>query len=319
MQGRARVKIATIFFNKMKKQLLLPGKWFIFRCDDYISTLQVLVMASQKSKYPNSKYHVPNLERALQIFELLSEHPGGLTIAHITESLNVPRNSVFRITATLLDLGYLRRDEDNKFFHLSPKLLTLGYAVVNESNLLENALTVMRELRDRYKETVPLAILQGHEGLILEGVQGTHSFRYVYEPGRRFQLHTSAPGKAMVAFLPEAEREQIIKSMAFQRYNERTITEPSAYRAELARVRQLGYSIDHAEQMDGMHCIGAPVFNRHGYPVAAIWITGPSSRIKEEEFEQIGQDVRRYADRISTTLGYMAPDTAQKQQEESRP
>ncbi len=187
-------------------------------------------------------------------------------------------------------------------------MLTLGYAVVNESNLVENALDVMRELRDRYKETVPLAILQGHEGLILEGVQGTHSFRYVYEPGRRFLLHTSAPGKAMVAFLPEAEREAVIKKMSFERHNDRTVTDRDAYRRVLQQVRQNGYSTDHAEQLDGMHCIGAPIFNRHGYPVAAIWITGPSSRIREEEFETIGRDVRRHADRISVKLGYMAAE-----------
>jgi len=264
-------------------------------------------MSAKRIKYPNSRYHVPNLERALKIFELLAEHPVGLTISRITESLKIPRNSVFRITATLIDLGYLRRDEESKLLQLSLKVLALGYAVVNESNLVENALPVMRELRDRYKETVPLAILQGHEGLILEGVQGTHSFRYVYEPGRRFQLHTSAPGKAMVAFLPEAERENIIKKMSFQRHNDRTITDPQLYRKALEQVRKVGYSIDHAEQLEGMHCIGAPIFNRHGYPVAAIWITGPSSRIMEKDFAEIGREVRKHADQISETLGFRTP------------
>ena len=254
----------------------------------------------------NSKYHVPNLERALKIIELLAEHPEGLTVTHITDDLKIPRNSVFRITATLMDNGYISRDEDTKVFQLSQKLLNLGYAAIGEQSLIEKSLSNMRALRDKFGETVPLGILHGAEGIVIEEVPGTHSFRFVLEPGRKFHLHTSAPAKAIMAFLPEEEREELITKINFEKYNERTIISPFAYRQYLTEVYQKGYAIDQAEEIEGMHCVGAPIFNQQGYPIAAIWISGPSMRLETSQLDRIGTEVKKYADNISKSLGYSA-------------
>jgi DNA-binding IclR family transcriptional regulator len=162
----------------------------------------------------------------------------------------------------------------------------------------------MRKLRDRFKETVPLGILHGSEGLVVEEVQGLHSFRFVLEPGRRFHLHTAAPGKAMLAFLPEGERNDILKRLKFEKFSDKTITTKTLLEKELGLIRKRGYALDHAEEIEGMHCISAPIFNRHGYPVAAIWITGPSQRLPEKEFPHIGEAVKKATLRISQSLGY---------------
>ena len=252
----------------------------------------------------NSRYHVPNLERALKILELLSENPGGLTVTQITDELNISRNSVFRIAATLLDNNYIVRDEVTKVYQLSQKLLIMGYAAIGEQTLVEKSISIMRNLRDRYGETVPLGILHGTEGLIIEEIPGSFSFRFVLEPGRRFHLHTSAPGKAMVAYLPEAERESLINIIEYKRYNDRTISNPAEFRVRLEKVRKEGYALDIAEEIEGMHCAAAPIFNRHGYPIASIWITGPSMRLDAVSLEKIAVEVKKYADKISTSFGY---------------
>jgi len=257
------------------------------------------------SKTILNDYHVPNLVRALRIFELLSERSAGLTTAQITELLKIPRNSVFRITSTLLENGYLLRDDETKVFQLSKKLLTMGYAALSEESLIEKSLDVMRKLRDEYKETIPLGILNGSEGIVIEEVPGLHSFRYVLEPGRKFQLHTAAPGKAILAFLPEEEREKIIKQIKFTFFNNNTVKNKTEYKKVLEKVKQVGYAIDHAEEIEGMHCLSAPIFNRNGYPIAAIWITGPSIRIKERDFNSIGKAVKKACMKISKSMGYV--------------
>jgi len=262
-------------------------------------------MSNSKAKDSGqTNYHVPNLVRALKILELLTEHPAGLNTTQITSLLDFPRNSVFRITSTLLESGYLIRDEETKVFQLSQKLLTMGYSALSEQNLVEKSLGPMRKLRDIIKETVPLGILNGYEGLIIEEIRGLHSFRYVLEPGRKFNLHTSAPGKAIVAFLPDEKREEVVKKIKFTVYNERTISNKQDYINVLDQVRKTGYAVDHAEEIEGMHCVGAPIFNRHGYPVAAIWITGPSFRVREKDFKKIGPKVKKTGLRISKALGY---------------
>lgn len=257
-----------------------------------------------KKESGNSKYHVPNLERALEIFELLARHAQGLTLSEISNLLKFSRNSVYRITSTLLASGFLNRNKETKTFYLSLKLLSVGIKALNDPPLVEQSLPIMHKLQEKYKETVPLGILRGNMGVVLETVVGSHLFRYILEPGKIFHLHTSAPGKAIMAFLPIHECEELIKKINYQKFNIRTIRNPLELYKALDEVRKNGYAVDNAEEIEGMHCIGAPIFNRKGYPVAAIWITGPSMRIKHEDFHHIGIDIKHHAELISKRMSY---------------
>ena len=261
-------------------------------------------MAKKEKK--NSEYHVPNLERALTILELLSKRSEGMSISDIASRLSYPRNSVFRIVSTLHNYGYLERDEEFKTFCLSIKLLTVGINALSEPALVEKSLKAMHSLRDEYKETVALGILKGDAGMVIEEVQGTHLFRFVLEPGRKFNLHTSAPAKAIIAYLSEKERDELVDQIDFKIFNVRTIDNKQKYLRKLKEIKKTGYSVDMAEEIEGMHCVGAPIFNRHGQPFAAIWITGPSMRVLPKSFPGIGANVRKHADSISKSLGYQA-------------
>ena len=250
----------------------------------------------------DANYHVPNLERALVILEFLAENPGA-GLSHIAEVLRLPKNSVFRITMSLARHGYVLRDEATKGFVLSRKLLALGYAATNKHTIVACSLDVLRELRDATRETTLLGTLLGAEGVVLEQAFGTHPFKFMVDAGTRFSLHTSAPGKVLLAFLPEPEREAILRSLTLTRHTERTITTLPALRKELAEVLRLGYGVDRAEEIEGCHCIGAPVLDSHHYPVASIWVTGPSNRVRLGDFPALGRLIKGHAARISSRLG----------------
>lgn len=108
----------------------------------------------------------------------------------------------------------------------------------------------------------------------------------------------------MLAFLPKEELDRRISAMKFKKFNPRTILDKKSFLAELEKVRAKGYSVDNGEEIEGVNCVGAPIFDAHGYPIASIWITGPGERIKESQFDEIGAKVRSYADIISVRLGY---------------
>ncbi len=260
-----------------------------------------------KENGESSKYHVPNLERALQLMELLAQCPAGLGITEISNKLQFPKNSTFRIATTLLNFGYLNREENTKAFTLSGKLLSLGYAAVSDQNLVEKSLDVMRELRDRVKETVLVGVILNQEGIVLEQIPGLHSFKFWVDVGTRFPMHTAVPAKAMLAFLPDPVKKSICEKIDFKKYTEQTITDLRAFYETLNTVREKGFAVDMGEEVDGMHCVGAPVFDRHGYPIAAIWTTGPSDRLPAAAFEQTGELIKTYASRISQRLGYYIP------------
>ncbi|MCF7973265.1 MAG: IclR family transcriptional regulator [Phycisphaerae bacterium] len=255
---------------------------------------------------PNNlqRYHVPNLERAIGIVELLADHPDGLNMIEIAGRMEIPNNSVYRITSTLVSHKYLIRDDDSKRFRLSRKFLALGYASINEKNVVELSMDIMRQLRDVTRETVLLGTLLDDAMVVLEQVPGTHPFKFMLDAGSRVLLHTSAPGKALLAFLPASEQAAILARLTLTRFNTRTITRKSHFKKELEQVRKNGYAVDRGEQLEGVHCIGAPIMNQHGYPIAAIWITGPSERVQESSFEDLGEAIRSHAQKISQRFGH---------------
>ncbi|PCI33670.1 MAG: IclR family transcriptional regulator [Flavobacteriaceae bacterium] len=249
-------------------------------------------------------YSVPNLERALTIIELLQDCPHGLSLTELQVELGFPKSSIFRITQTLVDRGYLSKSEQPSLFTLSKRFLHVGLSTLSEPSIIEKCLPLMRLLRNELKETVLVGALLEEEGVLLEQVLGTHPFTFMLKVGQRFNLHASAPGKAILAFLPESERDTIIKSMSFNKFNNRTITSIEAFKNELVKVKSCGYGVDYAEELEGVHCVGAPVFNQYGYPISAIWITAPSARLPFGNFEEVGEKIKEVCLDISRQFGY---------------
>ncbi|MCP5536542.1 MAG: IclR family transcriptional regulator [Akkermansiaceae bacterium] len=255
--------------------------------------------------FKDSRYKVPNLERALVIMEHLLDYPQGRSAAELTEDLGYSKNSVFRITMTLLNHHFLVRD-DTKRFRLSKKLLLMGCRSFGDTRFIELSMDVMRTCRDVIKESVFIGTLVENEGVVIEQILGSHPFKFTIDTGARMPIHCAAPCKAILAYLPESERAPIIKAAHFKRYNENTITSRRAFARELEEVTHCGYALDRAEQIHGAHCVAAPVFDQFGYPVAAIWTTGPSDRLPAKRFDEFGETIRKHADIISRRMGYRA-------------
>lgn len=249
-------------------------------------------------------YKVPNLEKGIAVMEYLSLHPAGRSLQEIKSVLDISQTTAYRILNTLVRLDYLLYDDSSKKYKLSRKLLTLGFRSLNEHNLLEIVLPRLRELRDIVKETACFGVLGSEKGIFIEQAQGHHTFRFVLSPGKSFELHCSAPGKAIMAFLPGTVHDRYLSYMTFPRYNERTITCKDDFLSELEKVRKLGYAMDNEEELNGVICIGAPIFNYNGYPCGAIWISGPKDRLTQEAIFSTAQQIKEITKVISMELGY---------------
>jgi len=260
--------------------------------------------AKSRGKKDKPNYDVPSLRIGFQILYILSNHPRGRVLTEIAADLNCPVSSAFRIVMALEELGLVNRDPETKQIRMTQKLLLIGQRAITETNLMEHALDIMRELRDKVVDTVLIGVREGGEVVVLDEAIGTRMFCFVSKLGYRVPVHCSAPGKAMLAFLPEKEREAVIASTKLVRFNERTITNKEELRRELAVVVEKGYAFDNAEQFEGVYCIGAPVFDRAGYPVASVWTTGLMMDLDCKRIPQIGTTVRAHADRISARLGF---------------
>ena len=261
-------------------------------------------MGARKADESNgSKYHVPNLDRALSILELLSRHPKGLIKNEIAEALQLSPNSVYRITMTLVDRGYLDLNDRTRRLRLSNKMMELRLSSIDDLSLVDKSWDIMCALRDATTETVHLEARLGDGGVILEEAEGLHHLRFTCDLGTTFELHAAAPGKVFLAFMGNDERLDLMKRMKLTRYNERTITSRVKLEKELEVVRRKGYALDRAEIVDGIHCVSAPVFDGGGRLVAAVTVTGPTARLPESRFAQVAKQVMEHAEMVSKRLG----------------
>jgi len=275
------------------------------------------VSETESNSNRSDRYHIPSLRRALRVVEYLSENPQGATLTEIVEDLQLPKNSVFRITTTLMDEGYLARSDDTMRFQLTRKFLAYGLTAVCEEDVIVNSMDVMKRLRDTTDTTAYLGALYGAEGVIIEQAPGGHPFKLSVDLGTRFSLHSGAPGKAMLAFLPEEQREDLMSQMEFIKFNDRTITDPDEFRLEMERIRECGYALDHAEEFEGIHCVGAPILDHNGSVVATLWISGAEVVLPKKKFKEYGPIVRDHAMEISRRLGYGIRDSSVNDKDET--
>lgn len=253
---------------------------------------------------PN-KYHIPILEKGMQVIELIAQNEKGLTVQQLVNSLGHSKTSVYRIVCSLEEMGYLRKNQDTNSFSITKKLFKIGLSSLGTTTIIEHAYEPMRRLRDELKETVVLGTLMGTKIVILEQVIGAHHFSFILKPGVGVCLHASAPGKAMMANVSEKERDEILEKIEYPVYTENTITNTPDYLKELERVQACGYGLDLGEELTGVRCIGAPIFNQAGKVAAAIWITGPAERLSDEAIKDYSKQVVTCANEISEKMGFL--------------
>jgi len=239
----------------------------------------------------DSALQVPALQRGLAMLEYLAGLPDGATLSELGTQLEISIASVFRLAGGLEELGYIRRDERTKRYAVTQKLLLLGQPHSGRRSLTECSLDSMRRILAATGETTQLCCLAESDCVILEQLPSLHPFKYIVDLGSRVPIHCCAPGKAILAFLPDDALDAVLAQLKFERHTDRTILSRKALLVELERVRASGYAVDRGEHFDGIHCVAAPLLDRHGQTVAAITIAGPATRIPANRFTEIGNTI----------------------------
>jgi DNA-binding IclR family transcriptional regulator len=175
---------------------------------------------------------------------------------------------------------------------------------MDTKELTKKSRDIMQSLEEKIGETIGLGALlpDSAEGLVLAEVEGTSGFAFHIKVGYHIPLHTSAPGKVLLAYLPKKQRDEIISRMDFKQYTPSTLIDLEDFKAEVNAVVEKGYSIDVSEQIEGCHCVGVPVFDETKTVVAALWTTGPASQLPVRRFEEISEIMKKGAQELSLRL-----------------
>src|SRR5437763_2417362 len=201
--------------------------------------------------------------KVLRILEALDASPAGLQLREIAQQTRVNKSTAYRFVAHLQSEGYLMRDEAGAYV-VAPKLARLGAGIAYHATLRKVSRPMALALSNETKETVNLAVLDRHEVLYLDVIESPHSFRMASQPGMHRPVNCTALGKALLAFLPAEQREEILPLLTFERATPRTISNLARLRKELAPAPQQRYAIDDQDTDMGARCVAAPILDESG-------------------------------------------------------
>lgn len=247
---------------------------------------------------------VQSVDRALTIVDLLKNEPNGLGVTELADLLDVAKSTIHRLLTSLLNKGYVRKDNKTAKYKLGLNLIELGNIVTQSLDLRNVASEYLKKLVDETGETAHLVILENGEIVYIDKVESTQTIRMYSQVGRRAPVHCTGAGKVILAFSSEHEVDQILEEKGLRKFTENTITSKKEFKENLIEIKNKGYSIDDEEHELGIRCIGAPIFDHRGKITAGISITGPFMRMTYEKIEEYNDKVVYLANEISKRLGY---------------
>ena len=188
---------------------------------------------------------VQSLERAFDLLERMADAGGEVGLSELSASSGLPLPTIHRLMRTLVVCGYVRQ-QANRRYALGPRLIRLGESA---SRLLGTwARPYLARLVEETGETANMALLDGDEIVYVAQVPSKHSMRMFTEVGRRVLPHSTGVGKALLSHIPPEEVRALLARTGMPAATEQTITDPDVFLAELARIREQGYSVDDNEQ-----------------------------------------------------------------------
>jgi len=242
------------------------------------------------------------VERALNILEAAADRREGLTNSEISHKLAIPKSSASYILRALERRGYLRRDATTGRYRLGLKILSLGGDARANLDLAEVALPFMQALQERIHLTVHLAVLDQGEAVYIEKVEAPGFFKVNTWVGRRMYLHSTSVGKCLLAWLPKAEVETLLRQQGMKKRTPKTISSMPKLLTDLEQVRQQGHAIDDEENSLGARCLGAPIVDALGNVTAALGVSGTLTQMDEANLPRIMDALKETARRVSRQL-----------------
>jgi len=229
---------------------------------------------------------ITTLEKVVSILRLFAGDASSLSIPDIAGALELPTSTVYRYIAALKKTELIEESDIAGTYHLGEMILRLARNVPKK-RLQDIAIPFMHELSAQTGEAMCLSTLNHNQGVCIEMIEAQHSLRVSHQLGSIFPLHAGTSGKILMAYLDRREQDKIIASMGLPRFSDTTITDEKKLFRELARIRKQGYALSDGEVIPGTFGIGAPVMSRTGKVIAALSISAPIQRMRENRQQEV--------------------------------
>ena len=248
--------------------------------------------------------------KALDVLGAFDYEHEELGVTELADKLCLHKNNVFRVLATLQTRGYVTQDKKGGNYRLGLKTLEVGNVFLHHLGIRRQARPFLEDLVRQCNETAYLAVLDGPEVIYISLHETTHALRVAPRLGRRLPAYCTAAGKAQLAFESQDRLDEIFREYPFQRLTENSLTGYADLLLQLNEIARTGYAMDNEEWEPGVRCVATPIRDYTHRVVAAVVVSGPSSRFHPERIHaELVPCVTEAAARISQRLGYETTDS----------
>lgn len=250
---------------------------------------------------PRKEDTVPATLRAVSVLEALvaAERPAAL--AELTGMVRLPKPTLYRMLGMLESAGLVMREPGARRYAPGPRLAALGRNVMLNASLRSERRAILARLVEEIGETCNFTMLDGAEVVYVDRVETAWPLRMTLTSGSHVPLHCTASGKLLLALLPKASRDRLVRQLGLPRYTPNTITDPKRLGGELARIRAQRYSTDNEEFHAGLVCVAVPVVGKKR-ACAALAVHAPASRMPLDRALSYLPVLRKAADAMAASL-----------------
>ena len=256
-------------------------------------------------KRKKSDYIIHSVDHAFDVLEAFRADEPELGVTQLAKLLNLHKNNVFRILATLESRGYVEQNPRTGNYRLGLKAFEAGQAYLRHTSLLSVAHPQMEALSVELRENSYLAVMRGDYVFYLDETIADQTIQVVSRLGTRVSPHCTATGKVFLAFLEKSQTEGLLEGMDLERLTENTITDKEKLEAEIGVVLKNGYAVDNEEWTMGLKCVAAPILDYYGKIQGTLSVSGPSDRLFAERItDEIIPAVVDHAREVSRKMGF---------------
>lgn len=252
-----------------------------------------------------SNYIIRAVTHALDVLEQF-HGDGELGVTELSKRLDLHKNNVFRILATLESRGYIEQNRSTENYRLGTKCLQLGQTYIQHMGLLQQARPIMTEVVRDCHESAYVAVMRKGKVVPLDMIESDQPVRIVSQVGENLPLHCTAVGKVHLAFEP-AEEIQRVLSDELTLHTQRTIIDRPVLIEQLGAIASNGYAVDNGEYVADVRTVAVPIKDYTCTVVGSLAVSGPVYRIPPERTErEIIPLAIRAGHELSSRLGYHA-------------
>ena len=233
--------------------------------------------------------------KALAVLDRIASYGRPVRFGELLAESDMPKATLYRFVQTLTNQGMLQYDADRQTYAPGLRLVRLAHAAWAQSSLAPVARPHLDALSHETGETVHLAQLDHAQVLYVDKRNARDPVDMFSQAGKVGPAYCTGVGKAMLAFLPDAELQTALAQQSWHRFTPATHVSPGSLRAELAEIRAEGLSFDREEHEPGIVCVATPILNAQSRPIGAMSVTGTTRRTDLDTLRKLGPRLKQAA------------------------